>query len=128
MLRLAARLRLVTCAVLGLLWAVKVPVQARIETAGGAVAVAIAAWYLAVILVSRRSSLGASALAIGGALLSTPYMAIIWLFSQWSTESASTSRWMLYAITGNAILFPMSMVEVAAALRRRHAGPRLEGE
>lgn len=120
-LRVTAQLRLVICAALCLLWAVKVPEHAKRETDMGVAAVAIAGWYLAVILVGRRSSLGATALTVGGAVLSTPYMAIIWLFSGWSESSGMASRWLLYAMAGNAMLFLVGIVELVAMLRSKRA-------
>ncbi|HKV45358.1 MAG TPA: hypothetical protein VJT32_11910 [bacterium] len=107
------------------LWCVKTPGQFRIEPDIGLIACLHAFWYFAVIVAGRRTAFGANLLAVGGALCSTPYIVLIWLFSQWGS-SATGARWMLLAVAGNVVLLLISVTGVLAHLwQRRRSNPTL---
>jgi len=80
---------------------------------------AAAVSYLAVGILAIRDIRASRMLAILLCLISTPLFALLWLFSQWSTQGSEAARPLVYYVGGNIILIHAAIWVIMRAARNR---------
>jgi len=113
------------CLALGVLCVILLPDQlvradASVTTSQKILGTAIIAGiYFAISVLSLKSIRASSLLSNVFCILFTPYVAILFLFSGWSTQSAKASHWLLYVLYGNVALFIASLVGAILSFSKR---------